>query len=128
MFFRVFVFLFTLNFIFSQDIEKTYTFTSDEVKSFRSSILELEHSDSLNNQIILELEKNIHFYIEKQKNDSLWISLQNEKISLLDSRVLLYKDLIKEVEPKWYEHKWLWFGLGVIATSSSIKLAGEIID
>ena len=35
---------------------------------------------------------------------------------------------LKEVKPKWYENKWLWFGLGVVCTAGSVKLAGEIID
>ena len=67
-------------------------------------------------------------YIQKNENDSLWLDLQEQKIKLLDSRVLLYNDLIKEVQPKWYENKWLWFGLGVLATATSVKLAGEIVD
>ena len=37
-------------------------------------------------------------------------------------------DLVKEVKPKWYENKWLWFSLGVITTAGSIKIAGELVD
>ena len=40
----------------------------------------------------------------------------------------LYDDLVKEVKPKWYENKWLWFGLGVMFTAGSVKLAGELVD
>ena len=40
----------------------------------------------------------------------------------------LYNDLVKQVKPKWYENKWIWFGLGVVATAGSVKLAGEIVD
>ena len=29
---------------------------------------------------------------------------------------------------EWYENKWIWFGLGVVFTATSVKLAGEIID
>jgi len=128
MFFRIFIFITALNFLFSQGNEENYIFTSEEVQSIRNSILELENADSLNKEIILSLEQNIQFYKEKQQNDSLLISLQIEKIDILDQRILLYKDLVKEVEPKWYENKWIWFGLGIIATSSSIKLASEIVD
>ena len=38
------------------------------------------------------------------------------------------KKQIKLVRPKWYENKWLYFTYGVIATSVSVKLAGEIVD
>ena len=36
--------------------------------------------------------------------------------------------MIQVVKPKWYENKWIWFGLGVVATAGSVKLAGEIVD
>ena len=33
-----------------------------------------------------------------------------------------FKDkLIKEVTPKWYENKWLWFGMGVVGTAIIVK-------
>ena len=70
----------------------------------------------------------IDLYEQKSINDKLWLDLQTQKIKLLDERIVLYNDLIKEVEPKWYENRWLWFSLGIICTASSIKLAGEIID
>ena len=55
---------------------------------------------------------------------------RSEALSLLilDERILLYKDLAKAVEPKWYENKWLYFFGGVIVTTQSIKLAGELAD
>ena len=34
--------------------------------------------------------------------------------------------MIKIVKPKWYENKWIWFGLGVGFTTSSVYLAGQI--
>ena len=40
----------------------------------------------------------------------------------LNSQIYIY------IQPKWYENKWIWFGLGVIATAGSVKLAGEIVD
>ena len=44
-------------------------------------------------------------------------------------RLIKLKDeMIKVVKPKWYENKWIWFGLGVVATAGSVKLAGEIVD
>ena len=70
----------------------------------------------------------IKVYEAKSKNDSLWLDLQIQKNKLLDERIVLYNDLVKEVKPKWYENKWIWFGLGVICTAGSVKLAGEIVD
>ena len=67
-------------------------------------------------------------YKQKSVNDSLWLDLTNKKVDLLDKRILLYNDLIKEIKPKWYENKWLWFTIGVLTTAGSIKLASEIVD
>ena len=92
-----------------------HCFSDEEVQSLRNSILTLENSDSLNSEIIKTLEKQIDSYIQYQNNDSLLISLYEQKLDLLDTRVELYKDLSKEIQPKWYENKYLWFGYGVIS-------------
>tara|TARA_B100000287_G_C20385337_1_gene683284 strand:- start:246 stop:647 length:402 start_codon:yes stop_codon:yes gene_type:complete len=105
---------------------KTYVFTEEEVKSLYNSINDLEYADSLNKSIIIELEKTVSLYKNKSVNDSLWIDLQIQKIDLLENRVDLYKDLSVEIQPKWYENKWLWFFGGILVTTQSIKLAGEL--
>ena len=103
-------------------------YSEEEEQNIEQYINELEQKDSINVKLIESLNSQIYMYIQKNENDSLWLDLQEQKIKLLDSRVLLYNDLIKEVQPKWYENKWLWFGIGVLATATSVKLAGEIID
>ena len=103
-------------------------YTEEEEINIENHITTLEQKDSLNVIEIKELNEMINLYIQKNENDSLWLDLQEQKIKLLDNRVLLYNDLIKEVQPKWYENKWLWFGLGVLATTTSVKLAGELVD
>ena len=123
------VFLFIISMIFSQNsVCDGHCFSDEEVQTLRTSILELENADSVNLEIITNLENQIYIYTQKSINDSLWISLQKEKNDLLDQRILLYKDLVKEVEPKWYENRWLWFGMGIVLTTQSIKLAGELAD
>ena len=103
-------------------------YTEEEEINIENHISTLEHKDSLNVIHINELEEMIKVYEAKSKNDSLWLDLQIQKNKLLDERIVLYNDLVKEVKPKWYENKWIWFGLGVICTAGSVKLAGEIID
>ena len=66
--------------------------------------------------------------MEKNVNDSLMINLQNQKINFLENKVDLYDDMVKEVKPKWYENKWLWFFGGIFVTTQSIKLAGELTE
>ena len=122
------VFLFIISMIFSQNsVCDGHCFSDEEVQTLRTSILELENADSVNLEIITNLENQIYIYTQKSINDSLWISLQKEKNDLLDQRILLYKDLVKEVEPKWYENRWIWFGVGVFTTGALIELASKVV-
>jgi len=120
--------LLMISFIIPQEPCEGTCYTEEEEINIENYINELEQKDSINVKLIESLNSQIYMYIQKNENDSLWLDLQEKKIKLLDSRVLLYNDLIKEVKPKWYENKWLWFGLGVLTTATSVKLAGEIID
>jgi len=56
------------------------------------------------------------------------LSFKTQQVDILKDREVLYEKQIKLIKPKWYENKWLYFTFGVIATSASIKLAGEIVD
>ena len=38
----------------------------------------------------------------------------------------LKEDMIDLVKPKWYENKYLWFFGGIIITSGSVFLAGQL--
>ena len=116
-------------FLFSQVIaEEDECFSAEEMQNIELHISTLEQSDSLNVIEIKQLKDIIGLYEAKSKNDSLWLDLTNKKVDLLDKRILLYNDLIKEIKPKWYENKWLWFSLGIVFTATSVKLAGEIVD
>ena len=88
--------------------EKTYTFTEEQVIELYNSIQELEYSDSLNAEIIINLEEQIKLYREHISSDSLLFVKYEEKIILLEEQV----DLYKQLQPKWWE-KPLWFGSGV---------------
>ena len=118
----------TLSLLVSQEPCSGHCLSDEDVKTLRTSILELENSDSLNNQIIENLNSQIKMYTQKNINDSLMINLQNQKINFLENKVDLYDDMVKEVKPKWYENKWLWFFGGIFVTTQSIKLAGELTE
>jgi hypothetical protein len=111
-----------------QELCEGECFSSEEIQNIELHISTLEQQDSLSVIEITQLKDIIGLYEAKSKNDSLWLDLTNKKVDLLDKRILLYNDLIKEVKPKWYENKWLWFSLGVITTAGSIKIAGELVD
>ena len=125
----ILVFIIVINsFLFNQEPCDGHCLSDDQVKELRTSILELESKDSLNISIIGQLEQSISLYKKYQHQDSLLIDLNMKKGDLLNQRIELYDQLVKEVKPKWYENKWLWFTFGIIATATSVKLAGEIVD
>ena len=100
--------LFILSIIFSLIFpQKVYNFTEEEVKSLFSSIKDLERRDSLNIEIQSNLESQIKDYKLMVFNDSLMIFQ-------LENQIRLKNDLIKEIEPKWYENKYLWFWYGAL--------------
>ena len=112
--------LFILSIVFSLIFpQKVYNFTEEEVKSLFSSIKELERQDSLNNELIINLENQLKNGEMITKNDSLIIIELETQLKLKD-------DLIKEVTPKWYENKYLWFGYGVSAILIPIWAIGQI--
>ena len=120
--------LVSISFIISQELCEGTCLSEEETINITNSLKELEHKDSTNTLIISNLNDQIKLYMEQHANDSLLISLNEQKSLLLNERIKLYDDLIKEVKPKWYENKWLWFTLGVITTAGTLKLASDIVD
>ena len=99
--------------------QKTYEFTEEEVQSLYSSIQELENSDSLNQKIIENLNEQIYMYIQQTEIDSTIIENYKEQLKLNE-------DLIKEVNPKWHENKYLWFSMGIASMIVPIWAVGQI--
>ena len=91
----------------------------DVVQTLRESILTLENDKVTNEKIIENLNSQIYMYIQTTENDSLMIEDYKKKLELKE-------EMINLVKPKWYENKWIWFGLGVAFTSGSVHLAGQI--
>ena len=124
----IYCLLISLTFLMSQEPCEGTCLSEEQTINITNSLKELEFKDSTNTIIISNLNDQIKLYMEQHANDSLLIDLNVQKSKLLDGRIKLYDDLVKEIKPKWYENKWLWFGLGVITTAGSIKIAGELVD
>ena len=91
----------------------------EETKSLFHNIKETEYKLEICDSILVNLESQIVDYENLVKKRDLIILEYEKQLELKD-------DIIKEVKPKWYENKYLWFGLGVIFTSGSVHLAGQI--
>jgi len=105
-------------------------FTEQEVLDISFTLDSLYYLDSVNTKIITE-QKSI---IKDQENliqlDSLENDFKQKKITLLQDNITLYQqreiwfDLqLKKLQPKWYDHKALWFAGGIITT----LLTGQLI-
>ena len=99
--------------------QKSYEFTEQEVMELFNSITELEHADSINNNIITNLKQQITLYEQQIINNDTIIAEQQKQLNLKD-------DLIKEIKPKWYEHKYLWYGYGIVSVIVPIRLVGKL--
>ena len=124
----IYCLLISLTFLMSQEPCEGTCLSEDEAINIANSLKSLEYKDSTNTLIISNLNDQIKLYMEQHANDSLLINLNEQKSILLNERIKLYNELVKEVKPKWYENKWLWFTLGVITTAGTLKLASDIVD
>ena len=99
--------------------QKTYEFTEEEVTFIYSSIQELEKSDSLNQKIIENLNKQIYMYIQQNETDSTIIENYKEQLRLKD-------EMMKELKPEWHENKYLWYSYGILSMLVPIWAIGQI--
>ena len=65
------------------------------------------------------LNSQIQTYIEQER-------LNQELINDYKKQLEMSEEMIKLVKPKWYDNKYLWFLGGVLVTSGSVYLAGQI--
>ena len=71
----------------------------------------------------VEIQENLKFQIEDC--DQI-IMDYDEGMRLCERQIKIKEDMIKTIKPKWYENRYLWFGLGVFFTSGTVYLAGQL--
>lgn len=105
-------------------------FTEQEVLDISATLDSLYYLDSVNVKIIEQQKYIIRDYENLSKLDSLENVFKQQKIILLQDNVTLYQqreqyfDLqLKKLQPKWYDHKAIWFAGGIITT----LLTGQMI-
>lgn len=111
--------------VFSQG--KTYTFTESEILGFTKQITDLQVKDSLNATTIADLNSIINLLEQNAQTDSLIIINKTLTIDVLKERSDILEQKVKLVKPSWYENKWLYFTYGVVATSTSVWLTGQLV-
>ena len=84
-----------------------------------NDVKELEFNVQKCKNLNENLNSQIYMYIQ---SDSLYKS----QIGDLEKQLQFKEEMIDLVKPKWHENKYLWFFGGILITSSSIYLAGQI--
>ena len=119
--------LLLVGFLYGQSEEETIPVPKSDVIEWANKLKQYETSDSLQTSLISDLELQVKKLEENSALDSLIISTRLHQIDLLKETNQLYKEKIKVVKPKWHENKWLWFTYGVVATSTSVWLTGQLV-
>ena len=110
-FFIFFIFFYNVK---SQEIDTC--FTKEEIKNIYYEVRSLQENDRLCDSIIIEYNTQKQLYKNIIKLDS--IKYENEKSinKILEDSNKNLKERVKQLEPKWYDDKVVWFGLGVFLT------------
>jgi hypothetical protein len=102
------------------------TLTDDEVVRLDSMMTWYEQNDSIQSQSIFLLDNQLELYKQQAKLDSTLLFYTDQELSLLKERVDLYMKLNKEIKPKWYDKKGLWFFIGAGSMIGSAILLDKI--
>ena len=114
-----FIILLMLSFSFTQEPCDGTCFSEEEVLNITNNIKELQFDVEKYKEIEVNLNSQIQSYIEQEKLNE---SLINDYKKQLEFK----EEIIDLVKPKWYDNKYLWFFGGMIITSGSVYLAGQI--
>ena len=93
------------SFVFTQEVCEGTCLSEEETKNIFNNIQELEFN--------LEKAKTLNLEYEDLMKD-------------YEVQIKLKDDMIQLVKPKWYDNKYLWFFGGILITSGSVYLAGQI--
>ena len=114
-----FIILLMLSFSFTQEPCEGTCFSEEEVINMTNNIKELQFDLEKSIEINKNLDSQIQIYIEQER-------LNQKLIDDYKKQLEMSEEMIKLVKPKWHENKYLWFFGGIIITSGSVYLAGQI--
>ena len=123
--YRLLLILLICSFSFTEEIDPNVVpcegtcFSEEEVQNMFNNIKELQFKRETCESAYVNLESQIKDY------DKLTMNYE-ESVRLCEVQIKIKEDMIKTIKPKWYENKYLWFFGGVVLTSGSVFLAGQI--
>ena len=114
-----FLFILLMSFTFTQEPCDGTCFSEEEVVNITNNIKELQFDVEKYKEIEVNLNSQIQTYIEQERLNQLLVEDYKKQLEMSE-------EMIKLVKPKWHENKYLWFFGGIIITSGSVYLAGQI--
>ena len=114
-----FLLILLLSFSFTQEPCEGTCLSEEETQNMFNNIQALEFKRESCESAYLNLESQIEDY-------DVSILNYKEQMKFCEKQIEIKEDMIKTIKPKWYENKYLWFFGGVIFTSGSVFLAGQI--
>ena len=112
-------FLLIFSLLFPQEVCEGECYTDEEAQNIELYITELEQKSSSDSLVIGNLQEQIQLYLQQTNIDSTIIENYIEQLKLKE-------DYIKELKPKWYDNKYLWYTLGVASMIVPIWGIGQI--
>ena len=112
-------FLLIFSLLFPQEVCEGECYTDEEAQNIELYITELEQKSSRDSSIIHNLNEQLQLYYQQTNIDSTIIENYIEQLKLKE-------DLIKELKPKWYDNKYLWYSMGVASMLLPIWGIGQL--
>ena len=103
-------------------------FTENEIIEISETLDSLYYLDSINNEIISQQDALISELETIANLDSIELLYTNKKIELLNNNIELYIQREKYLKPKWYDHKVIWFGSGILTAVLTGKMIVEVVQ
>ncbi len=113
------IFILLFSFSITQEPCEGTCFSEEEVLNITNNIKELQFDVEKYKEIEVNLNSQIQTYIEQERLNQLLVEDYKKQLEMSE-------EMIKLVKPKWHENKYLWFFGGIIITSGSVYLAGQI--
>ena len=105
--------------LFPQEVCEGECYTDEEAQNIELYITELEQKNTSNSLIVKNLEEQLELYLQQTQIDSGIIANYMEQIALQE-------ELMKELKPKWYDNKYLWYSMGIASMIVPIWAVGQI--
>ena len=124
---NIFIILFICPLIYFGQMADT-CFTSKEIIDISETLDSLYYMDSINTEIISQQEILISDLETVIRLDSIELIYTNTKVKLLNENIDLYIQREKYLKPKWYDHKVIWFGTGILTALFTGKMIVEVVQ